>query len=453
MPRQSQNGNFLLQALLALALIFSFIPFFARRLAARDTDAQMYATTQKVDVAQTAARIFVRENANVLPYSTTVVSGDDFADLLESYGLPLGFVAKTALGQDISLVISKDAVSVSAYLQLTGGDLSDVQLAELARRIGFYAAVQDDGILVGLALDDYYSDVVRRNESNLDSTAFLTDLDMGGYVFDNAGDVFARSGQFDTAQFGTLSLFGTENGRKVRNKIDVMVADRGVFQSASGESALTLTRGTLLVGDINARTVSLFGDTGSFTSNTAAVFNFSMTAGRTSFYGPLNWYVGGDVLSENINFSVERLDIDSYIDASRGQDVYVDPDDLTYAPRSGIETGYIAASNITMRDQTSDALNQGESGAVVIDIRPAGTSVLPDVLLDNVDNSVFQILSRPTADDSKTVDCRAIINDLDIRYNQKSLAQYVICQYVFWNRLEQRINAKQCLMDGRSDCM
>ena len=340
MPRQSQNGNFLLQALLALALIFSFIPFFARRLAARDTDAQMYATTQKVDVAQTAARIFVRENANVLPYSTTVVSGNDFADLLESYGLPLGFVAKTALGQDISLIISKDAVSVSAYLQLTGGDLSDVQLAELARRIGFYAAVQDDGILVGLALDDYYSDVVRRNESNLDSTAFLTDLDMGGYVFDNAGDVFARSGQFDTAQFGTLSLFGTENGRKVRNKIDVMVADRGVFQSASGESALTLTRGTLLVGDINARTVSLFGDTGSFTSNTAAVFNFSMTAGRTSFYGPLNWYVGGDVLSENINFSVERLDIDSYIDASRGQDVYVDPDDLTYAPRSGIETGY-----------------------------------------------------------------------------------------------------------------
>ena len=56
-----QNGNFLLQALLALTLIFSFIPFFAQRLAARDMDAQMYASTQKVEVAQTAARIFIRE--------------------------------------------------------------------------------------------------------------------------------------------------------------------------------------------------------------------------------------------------------------------------------------------------------------------------------------------------------------------------------------------------------
>lgn len=448
-----QNGNFLLQALLALTLIFSFIPFFAQRLAARDMDAQMYASTQKVEVAQTAARIFIRERANDLPYNTTVVSGDTFSDLLESYGLPLGFVPKTALGQDISLVINKTPVAVTAYLRLTGGDLSAVQLAELARRIGFYADVSGNVITVGLALDATYSDVVRRNEQDLDNSAFLTNLDMGEFSFRNGGAIFARRGEFDTAQFGTLSIYGVDDGRKTRSTIKSMVANRAVFQSALGESALSLTRGSLYAGSLSARTISAFGDTGNFTSNAASAYDFAMTAGRTSFYGPLDWTVGGDVVSENINFSVERLDINSYIDASRGQDVYIDPDDLEYSSRSGIEAGTIIASNITMRDQTSDALNNGETGAVVLDIRPAGTSVLPDVLLDSVNNDAFEIINRASSDDDKMASCRDIIADVEGRYNAKSLSQYIICQYVFWQRLEKRIDIKRCLLEGRSDCM
>ncbi len=450
---RQHSGNFLLQALLALTLIFSFIPFFAERLAARDMDAQMYASSQKVDVAQTAARIFIRERANDLPYNTTVVSGDAFSDLLEPYGLPLGFMPRTAMGQNISLVIEKTATAVSGYLELSGGNMSGVQLAELARRIGFYASVSGDRILVGIPLDVAYSDVVRRNETDLDNSAFLTDLDMGGFRFNNGGQVFARRGTFDSGQFNTLSIFGTEDGRKVRNSIDVMITSRAVFQSALGESALSLTRGTLYVGSINARTVSQFGDTGSFTSNSASVYDFAMTAGRTSFSGPLEWNVGGDLLTENINFSVERLEIDSYIDASRGQDVYIDPDELSYSTRSGIETDSIVASNITMRDQTSDALNSGETGAVILDIRPAGTSVLPDLLLDTIDNAAFDILSDPSDSAAKTIDCRTIITDLGGRYNQRSLSQYIICQYVFWQRLEKRIDVKQCLLDGRSGCM
>ena len=450
---QRQSGNFLLQALLALTLIFSFIPFFAARLASRDMDSQMYASTQKVDVAQTAARIFIRNRANDLPYNTTVVSGDAFSDLLEPYGLPLGFIPRTALGQNISLVINKTATAVSAHLQLSGGDLSAVQLAELARRIGFYASVSGDDILVGLALDAVYSDVVRRNETDLDNSAFLTDLDMGGFVFDNGGEIFARRGEFDTGQFNTLSIFGIEDGHRTRNEIDVMIAARTVFQNTLGESALSLTRGSLYVGSVDAKTVSQFGDTGSFTSNSASVYDFAMTAGRTSFSGPLDWTVGGNVLSENMSFSTERLEIDSYIDTTRGQDVYVDPDELEYSSRSGIETGSIVASNITMRDQTSDALNNGETGAVILDIRPAGTSVLPDLLLDSIDNGAFKIIHNPSDTDGKTIDCRAIIADLGGRYNQKSLSQYIICQYAFWQRLEKRIDIKQCLMDGRSDCM
>ncbi len=449
-----QNGNFLLQALLALALIFSFIPFFAGRLASRDLDSQMYAATQKVEVAQTAAQIFVRENANDLPYNTTKVSGNTFSDLLESYGLPLGFVPRTALGQDISLVINKTPLAVTAYLELSGGDLSPLQLAELARRIGFYASVSGDIITVGLALDAVYSDVVRRNESDLNNSAFLTDLDMGGYTFDNGGEIFARRGEFETAQIGTLSVFGVENGRNTRNNIESMAANLAVFQSSLGESALSLTRGALYVNNISARTLSQFGDTGNFTSNAASAYDFAMTAGRTSFYGPLDWTVGGDVISENINFSVERLDIDSYIDASRGQDVYIDPDELEVSSRTGIEAGTVIASNITMRDQTSDALNSGETGLVILDIRPSGTSVLPDVLLDGINNDAFEILAEPTSDSDKTESCRDVIAQLDnrVRYNAKSLSQYLVCQYIYWQRLEQRIDMKQCLLEGGTNC-
>ena len=79
---QNQRGNFLLQALLALTLLFMFIPFFAIKLLGQENDARMYATTQKIDNATTAARIFIRENASVLPYERTVIAGNSFADVL-----------------------------------------------------------------------------------------------------------------------------------------------------------------------------------------------------------------------------------------------------------------------------------------------------------------------------------------------------------------------------------
>ena len=158
LPVRAQRGNFLLQALLALTLVFAFIPFFARRLALRDVSAQMYATTRQVDVARTAAKIFIRENANSIPYDRSIVSGDNFSTILEPYGLPLGFVPRTALGQDIVLIIDKTNTEISAFLRLRGGDLSMVQRAELARRIGFFAAYDLDNptgdIDIGIQLAD-----------------------------------------------------------------------------------------------------------------------------------------------------------------------------------------------------------------------------------------------------------------------------------------------------------
>ena len=451
---QNSRGNFLLQALLALTLLFMFIPFFAIKLLGRENDARMYATTQKVDNATTVARIFIRENVTNLPYNRTIISGKSFADILEPYGLPLGFVAKTAWGQDIALVIDKDADQVSAYIELSGGDLKPIERAELVRRIGFYAADTDVGtIQIGIPLETIYSDVVRRNEPDFDTNAFLVDLDMGENSVSGINRAIARRGDFSGAELGVLTINGVETDRTDRNKIATMVADKTIFQSKTGESSLSLTRGTMVVDNVWTKTISHYGDTGNITLNSAGVYDFSMVAGRTSFYGPSKWNIRGNVIANKINLSVERLEIDSFLNASRGQDVYINSDTLEYSSNSGIDTSVIHTSNITLRDQTSDSLSRGGSGAVVLDVRPAGTSVLPDAYVSTIDNSEFKILSLPASSDSKTVDCRSVISSLEGTYNQHSLAQYIICQYVYWQRLEKRIDIKQCLLAGNSGCI
>lgn len=448
-----ERGNFLLQALLALGLLFAFIPMLSKQLNDRNVDTKMFSATRQVETAQTAARIFIRENSNNLAYDTTVIAGNDFADILEPYGLPLGFVPKTALGQDMALIIHKTPTVISAYLKLTGGNLSGLEQAEMVRRIGFYAAPNDNAIDVGIELQDIYSDVIRRNETNLENSGFLTNLDMGSFSINNIGNILAVRGDFETSQYNTLSVTGTESGRKAQNNIALINADKTVFQTKTGEAALTLTRGTLYTNTANVKTISMFGDTGNFTAFDVSTYDLSMTAGRTSFSGPTDWSVRGSVITNNINLSVDRLEISSYLITTRGQDVYIDEDTLTFNTKSGIDAGTIRTSNITMRDQTSGALNTGQSGAVILDIRPAGTSLLPDVLVSDINNDAFKIIKNIKSDDNTTIDCKSVINEFEGVYNRQSLAQYLICQYVYWQRLEKRIDIKKCLMAGGSDCI
>lgn len=431
-----------------------FIPFFAIKLLGRENDAQMYATTQKIENVTTAARIFVRENASNLPYNRTVIAGNSFADILEPYGLPLGFVPKTALGQNIVLIIDKSPEEVTAYIELSGGNLNTLKRTELVRRVGFYAVDSGDGIIqIGVPLENIYSDVVRRNEPDIDSNAFLVDLDMNENSITDVGRAIARRGEFDGAEIGMLTINGVETDRKVRNKIATIVADKAIFQSKTGEGALSLTRGSMIVDNVSTKTISHYGDTGNITLNAAGVYDFSMTAGHSGFSGPSKWNIRGNVVTSKISFSTERLDVNSFINVSRGQDVYINSEDLEYNSNSGIDAGIIYASNITLRDQTSDSLSHGGTGAVVLDIRPAGTSVLPDAYVSTIDNSVFQILRSPSANDANTVECKSIISSLDGVYNQHSLSQYIICQYVYWQRIEKRIDIKQCLLAGKSGCI
>ena len=449
---RNQHGNFLLQALLALTLVFAFMPFFAGKLSSRDFAAQMYTATEQIETAYNAARIYLREEKNKLPYKKQELSGNTFVDVLESYGLPLGFIPETSFKQKLSLIIDKNQYGILGYIKVTGGNLSKIQIAELARRIGFYANVNGSDIEVSIPIDIMYSDVVSKKETD-ENVGFLSELDMDDNSIDRIGVLFARNGEFESGQFNTLVLYGVESGRNEKNKISDIYANKTVFQSADGGSALVLSRGELNVSDLSLRTISKFGTAGGFESNVAAVYDFSMSEGKTGFTGPSDWQVHGSVRSDNFSFNVDRLDIGSYIDASRGQDVYIDSDNLSYSTKMGIEVKNIYAANISLRDQTSYGLLNDQSGALLIDIRPAGTSLLPDVYIDTINNDSFEIIANAKDTDGKTISCRNIITELGETYNSKSLAQNIICQYVFWQRLEARINIKQCLESGRNDCL
>lgn len=449
---QRQNGNFLLQALMALTLVFVFMPFFAKRIAAYDNAAQMYAATNQIENVYTAARIYLREEKDNLPYKKVILSKNKLVDILENYGLPLGFIPETSLKQDISLVIDKNQSGTSGYVKVSGGNLSKTQLAELTRRVGFYANMVDNTIEVSIPLDTMYSDIVSKKETD-ENVGFLSELDLNNNSIDKIGALFARNGDFETAQFNTLVLYGVEANRKDKNKISDLYTGKTVFQSADGGSALTISRGDLSVNSISLRTIARFGNAGAFESDVAAVYDFAMAEGKTGFTGPADWLVRGSVRADNFTFSTDRFDIGAYLDASRGQDVYVDPTSLEYNSKSGVDVKNISAANITLRDQTSYGLLNGQSGAVIIDIRPAGTSVLPDAYVDTISNDSFDIISDPKDTDGKTIKCRDIIGGLDGVYNSKSLAQNLICQYVFWQRLEKRIDIKRCLMSGGNACM
>ncbi len=450
-----ERGNFLLQALLAISLLFVFIPVLTKRLVVNDTDSKMYSAVHQIDMAQTASRIFIRENVDALPYGKTTIRGNDFADVLEPYGLPLGYVPKTAFNQDIYLIVDKDETGVGGTLFVEGGKLTDVQIAEMIRRIGFYAGRTEAGLAIGVPLNTLYQDVVRRNETDINDSMFLTDLDMNKFNIESTDSVLGHNLVSKTADFDTLSIVGNETERNSKNKIKVLNSNRSIFQSKSGGSALALTRGSLKAKNVFGKTIAQYGSTGLFESDSASVYSFDMTAGRTGFSGPVTWDVRGNIETEHIALGVERLEVGSYLNVSSGQDVYVSSasGDLSYNTSSGISVGSLTASHITLRDQTSKALNAGESGAVIIDIRPASTTVLPDVQVAGLNNDGFAILKNPKKDDGDTMTCREVIAQLGETYNTNSLAQHIVCEYLFWERLEQRINAKQCLMAGGSDCI
>ena len=131
-------------------LVMSFMSFMAPKLSARKSDAAMAAIARQAETAARAARQFVRANKSSIVYGPRNIAGDEFSDLLEPFGLPLGFVPLTT-AQQKSLLTSKNDSGVLALIVLQDGKISDIKRRELMARIGSDAASADnDGVLHGI---------------------------------------------------------------------------------------------------------------------------------------------------------------------------------------------------------------------------------------------------------------------------------------------------------------
>jgi len=472
------RGNFLLQALLAIALIMLFMPFMAQKLSSKKSDSELSAIARQVNSAAHAAREFIRANKDNISYGQQTLVNNDFTDILEPFGLPLGFVPQTSAGQKISLLTGKNESGILSVIALRDGNLSEIKRRELITRIGPDAATVDkDGILHGIGgweknlktfgikpdvsaiyilipSDDDFSELVRRKTENMARAKFHTNLDMGTFSIKNTTSLSSKNAEFDNANFDTLSITGSGSDRKLRNKIGSLFANRAVFQKGNDDNPLNVYRGDLKANTLYAQSLFKYGLPGSVYVNSASINSLSMSAGHNSFYGMYDWDVHSDVILNNVSIDTEYIEINGFINASRGQDVFIDKDELTYSSKSGIEAEKIITSFITLRDQTSSALLSGNDSAIIMDIRPAGVSVLSDILLDTINNDSFQILKNPDLNDGEVVTCRSIISALPSapEYSAKSVTQNIICQFVYWQRLERRINIKQCLINGNSNC-
>jgi len=215
---------------------------------------------------------------------------------------------------------------------------------------------------------------------------------------------------------------------------------------------LTIVRSDLRVGNFSAASVASFGELPSLSVKNLRARDFSMT--RAAFAGPGKWEIKSGANFTNITLNVGKISISSFLDTSRGQDVYVSEfgEADGYSSGSGIRANVVKTDNIILRDQTSAGLISGAAGAALIEIRPGGTTLVPDVLLSGVNNDALQIPISAADGGGKFESCRAIILRHGGKYNSESLANSIVCQFVMYNRIERRIDIKRCLINGGVNC-
>ncbi|MCL2369176.1 MAG: hypothetical protein FWC83_00695 [Alphaproteobacteria bacterium] len=460
-------GNFMLQALLALSLVIAFMPMMVRQITTRTMDTEMAAAVNQINSMIPAMRAFGMDNHENFILGTQVFEEQSLINALEPYGLPIGFRPQTPFGQRISVMTTRDEEDTDMFIIMSGGNMRTIDRAEMALRIGFWGAQSDGDVLRGstggwdmdmsaFRFRPYYrnvyvrvplfsevSDLLSVRSRRTDDNQMHTDINMGGHDVRGVRDASATDGRFVSVLAADLILSGTEDGRRFRNRIDNFNITRANFSAPAGTAALNISRGNLATDTFTGPSISNWGDPGNLAADLISVNSLSLAAGRTGFTGPHNWHIRQDAIMNNIAITADSIEVMGIINATRGQDVFIDDGEITAGQRSGIEVNDISAAAITLRDQTSSALLAGITGRLLVDIRLAGMSVFPDVLLDDINNNDLRVLARPLEDSDMTITCRTIIESLPgirVAFDARSLAQNMVCRYVFFNRLEQRLD-------------
>lgn len=498
------------------------MPFLVKRLANRDMAAQMYSAKQSIETVYNAARLYLYDEKDNLPIGKDVLEHGALVSKLGPYGVPLGFNTVTALNQDISLVVTIkypshnateriddsgriDAISsqeeeieeisgpiIEAVVHVVPRDnsLSEYQVAELARMIGFFAKPRGKNIEIKVPIDVMYTDIVLRKEPG-DGVGFLTELDMGGNQIKNVKSLYAEAGDFLTGTFkdGDLYITGTNStfGRGDKIELNGIYADRFSFYPAESEvgrraAALSVSGGPVKVkkcDDGAEKTgAAYFGSVGDYSDRAIRspdlvaedvdVRNFSSTNSFVSGKG-VEWKVesdfGYDDNSLKFGTSLMPLTATSVNTTNLYGTKTGDFGTVLVGKDKGIETqeviGKIVVANSTMNDYSSSSPE-----SIVLDLN--NMSKLPDINVTSgfANKQKACIMEAPTVIEN-LVDCKTAIEGLkggtktsddsgfdsdssismSFYHNyEQSLIMNIICNYIAWKRLEQRINMALCKM-------
>jgi len=532
---QEQRGNFLLQVLLALTLVFAFMPFIAKKLASRDMTAKMYAAKTSVETLHNAARIYARENKDSFDCTNTgqpwVLEGTELTNTLEDYGLPKGFIATTSLGQDMSLQIVKKTIAcgddvnkITVDIVVPRGDLSQYQLAELARMIGFFARAEDDIIRVNVPVDVIYSDIVRRRETN-EQIGFLTDLEMGGCdsdgtncAYHNINDVnvlHAERGDLKRAQITMLTLLG--EGLNAEGKNVILRAGTFRFSRGPNNIALNIDASNFYADHIVLQKIGNYVNPSPEWDGCDNVENHELNVSGLGNAQDLGFYkkciidgsgnevqVFGSVSAGVSGQEVKSfLQVDGIFDFSGGEitdfdnftanKIYSYPfarnvvgTEIGAGKHWGLGADYIFVPGVALIDEKIDIGNIedviNDDNKIVAKIAPSTESSFADVdfvLPSGVEAANnFESASRLTnkfmgaiasgirKDPAigilgNSATCSDVFSELfdgdwnpnhdDTQYNNFSLLQNILCQYIYLTRLERRMNCVLCAADN--DCL
>ena len=504
---QKQSGNFLLQALLALTLVFSFMPFVAQKLSDRDSGAKMYAAKKSIETVYDAARSYLYDNKDSIPYSPDGKTPESWGNntlvnKLKPYGLPEGFVPKTALDQSIRLDVLKTVGEnnkpvVSAKIVVTPNaskPLKEYQVAELSRMIGFFASPSGENntnITVFVPVDVLYTDIVMRNETN-SQIGFLTELNMGGHSIRDAKEVFATSGEFDDVYTKKLYVNGNADGlfkdvTKIQN-IGTAIFKIKDSQCGHGTALSIGSGGSDSIINLASMRVTSVGNWGG-ALNVLSAGNAEV--GKLSFTESGSGFVAG----ETVDLIVDSLYVSDLgaitIESLAGNgDASLEVGGTLYAVgKTGLNnisddildnfefnnTGMYIGNAVMNREHNSSikyvnmALSSENkqnifdtaktSPQFVIDL--AGVSKFDDIIFmgevfANNEDFAFINYILPTMNPEASLTATTCENVLTANsvfnqsytYNSKSLAQMLACEYVFFRRLEHRINYKLCCIRG-----
>ena len=429
--------------------------------------ARLYSVTGQVETLHTAARIYLRENKDALEIGEKNLSGDDLV-FLEEYGLPMGFVPKTIFGQEMSLYINKTgADSISAHIKLSADSgLKRVDLVELTRMIGFYGTANADGsIQIDIPIDEIYSDIVLRNERD-ETVGFMVDLDMDNNEIDGINFLGAVNGSFSDAVFSSLFVTGAEStycravryawqsGTETRiNDIkQLTVRGTSTFQTPTVcvSSALSLSgSGTVNVGnDVLVFKIDANPSAPNFTALNANTDLFS----SSSFAGPTSWEIDKSLLGTNVVFDAATEVKGSTIYGGKQAGAYYTDKSLA----GGIVTDELFADTVLFHkaDAVQAETEVRENTATHkqdIKIELAGVSVLPDVFVHDegaqIDSNNIFVVTNPqkmNADENDGYDyetCSNVMGRGD--FYSDSLSVNIVCQYLFWDRMDRLINYKE----------